>query len=96
MVKHHEITDLIDWIPNTDGGLSPMPKQFDFDPTTYTGGHLPKKIGGLEPIPYHKPHCTGPEHYPPTHIYIPSGYQYRHICPTCGYETLIIGNQVTC
>jgi hypothetical protein len=48
-----------------------------------------KKRGGLEPIPDQLRQCSDPEHRPPTHISIPNGMQYRHICPTCGLEQVL-------
>lgn len=27
--------------------------------------------------------CLDQEHSPPSHIYIPVGKRYRHVCPTC-------------
>lgn len=33
--------------------------------------------------------CTDPEHDPPTHLQIPQGKGYRHVCPSCG-KTVII------
>lgn len=28
--------------------------------------------------------CTDPGHNFPTHLYIPPGSGYRHVCPSCG------------
>ena len=28
--------------------------------------------------------CPDPRHAFPTHIWIPIGYGYTHVCPTCG------------
>lgn len=33
--------------------------------------------------------CRDPNHQPPSHICVPPGKQYRHICPTCSTETLV-------
>lgn len=33
--------------------------------------------------------CINFEHNPPTHLYIPPGQTYRHVCPGCGQETVI-------
>ncbi|QDH83526.1 hypothetical protein [Achromobacter phage Motura] len=30
--------------------------------------------------------CTHPEHNFPTHLYIPPGQGYRHVCPGCKRE----------
>lgn len=57
--------------------------------------------GGLEPVDcdhvevYRFKPCNDPEHWPPTHLYIPAGYRYRHVCPKCGTERLIESNGVT-
>lgn len=52
----------------------------------------------LEPIPkegsFTTP-CQHPEHYMPTHIYIPPGMQYRHKCPGCGAEMIAANYEVT-
>ena len=39
--------------------------------------------------------CNHPEHKPPTHLYIPHGKGYRHVCPQCGHVTTIIPPQIT-
>lgn len=39
--------------------------------------------------------CKHPEHNPPTHIHIPQGQGYRHICPNCGKETILIPPQIS-
>ena len=48
----------------------------------------------LEPIPNWKPICTHPEHNPPMDI--PPGMQYRHRCPTCGVESVLMTPEITC
>lgn len=54
-----------------------------------------RKQGGMEPIPAHQRPCNSPEHSPPTHLCIPEGMQYRHICPACGAEYVMRGSQVS-
>jgi hypothetical protein len=39
--------------------------------------------------------CKHPEHFPPTMIHIPQGKGFRHICPKCGHETVIIPQQIS-
>lgn len=39
--------------------------------------------------------CNNPSHNPPTHLHIPQGKGYRHICPSCGKETILIPPQVS-
>ena len=39
-----------------------------------------------------KEYCLNPSHNPPTHLYIPSGQKYIHICPGCGRRLTIRGN----
>lgn len=34
--------------------------------------------------------CRDPEHHAPTHIHIPAGKGYRHVCPTCGAVQTIV------
>ena len=45
--------------------------------------------GGFEDDPQTFKMCTNPSHNPPTHLYIPYGKVYRHICPGCGYEIVL-------
>jgi hypothetical protein len=49
---------------------------------------------GMEPIPKEYEPCRSPEHHPPSHICIPQGMQYRHVCPGCGAESVIRPMQV--
>lgn len=39
--------------------------------------------------------CTHPEHNFPTHLYIPLGMGYRHVCPGCGKTQTVINNGPT-
>lgn len=39
--------------------------------------------------------CSHPSHNPPSHIVIPQGKGYRHVCPACGQRVDIIPPQVT-
>lgn len=39
--------------------------------------------------------CRHPEHKPPTGLYIPPGKGYKHVCPTCGVEQLLLGDRFT-
>ena len=39
--------------------------------------------------------CSHPSHNPPTHIVIPQGKGYRHVCPQCGHRVDIVPPQVT-
>lgn len=49
-----------------------------------------KKQSGFEPIPEPiKPICRDSEHFPPSHMVIPQGQQYRHVCRSCGAEVVI-------
>lgn len=43
---------------------------------------------GFEDVPLPQ-RCRHPEHEPPSHLYIPPGKQYRHICPGCGRESVL-------
>jgi hypothetical protein len=45
-------------------------------------------VSGFEPDP--EPECCRhPEHNPPTHLCIPSGQRYRHVCPSCGAQAIL-------
>lgn len=39
--------------------------------------------------------CNDPAHLAPSHLYIPPGRGYRHVCPACG-AVQILAPQVTC
>ncbi len=56
-----------------------------------------KKQSGFEPIgnPLNFPApCRDMGHNPPSHIVIPHGMQYRHVCPGCGQEAVIQSHAV--
>lgn len=39
--------------------------------------------------------CTSAYHNPPTHLYIPPGQTYTHVCPGCGTtQTIISGSPI--
>lgn len=40
--------------------------------------------------------CTHPEHNFPTHLYIPLGMGYKHVCPGCGKIHTVINNGPIC
>lgn len=40
--------------------------------------------------------CTHPEHNFPTHLYIPLGMGYKHVCPGCGKVQTVINNGPIC
>jgi len=39
--------------------------------------------------------CNDPEHEPPSHICIPQGKGYRHVCPKCGKVAILIPTQIS-
>ena len=39
--------------------------------------------------------CNHPDHGFPSHLYIPFGKGYRHVCPSCGNVTTVIPQQIT-
>ena len=39
--------------------------------------------------------CTHPGHNPPSHLHIPPGKGYKHVCPECGKTTTIIPTQIS-
>lgn len=41
------------------------------------------------------PKCNHPEHEPPTHLYIPRGKKYIHICPGCRRRIELIPPQIS-
>ncbi len=54
-----------------------------------------RKRGGFEPVERIRG-CRSMDHNPPSHLYIPAGQQYRHICSGCGRETVLQSPDVTC
>lgn len=55
--------------------------------------HEEKKSGFFD-LPKNKT-CRHPEHEPPSHICIPQGKGFRHVCPGCGRIVDIIPPQIT-
>lgn len=53
-----------------------------------------KKSGFFNDNEIMKP-CSHPEHNPPSHLYIPVGKKYRHICPACNKETVLKPIQIS-
>jgi len=43
---------------------------------------------GFEDIPIQE-RCLNPRHQPPSHMVIPAGKQYRHVCPGCGFQVVL-------
>ena len=41
------------------------------------------------------PKCNHPEHEPPTHLHIPFGKKYVHICPGCKRRIELIPPQIS-
>jgi DNA repair exonuclease SbcCD ATPase subunit len=39
--------------------------------------------------------CTHRSHRPPMHLHIPQGKGYKHICPNCGAQTILIPPQIS-
>lgn len=54
--------------------------------------NIPQK-GGFFDLPKEEKKCTHPDHKPPNMIHIPQGKGFRHICPACGSETIMIPQQ---
>lgn len=54
-----------------------------------------KGRSGFEPINHLTKRCTDPEHTPPSHMVIPQGMRYRHVCPSCGETQYIYPVETT-
>ena len=39
--------------------------------------------------------CNSREHNPPSHLHIPQGQGYQHVCPQCGKVTIIYPQQIS-
>ena len=58
----------------------------------------PKKQGGffdLHKTDIYVGNCKDNSHNPPNHIHIPQGKGYKHICPSCEKQTVIIPPQIS-
>jgi hypothetical protein len=53
-----------------------------------------EKQGGFFDLPQ-AARCKDKSHEPPTHIHIPQGKGYRHVCPSCGKVTDLIPPQIS-
>lgn len=67
------------------------------DLSSYIPGNIKplneKENSGFFDLPI-KRQCFHPGHNPPSHICIPPGKGYRHVCPKCGQVTVITPQQV--
>lgn len=52
------------------------------------------KKGGFFDLPKNNT-CNDPGHNPPTHLHIPQGKGYRHVCPKCGATVDLIPPQIS-
>lgn len=62
--------------------------------------HNESHFEDIEPVRYIKDHkwkierCLHPNHNPPSHLSIPQGKRYVHVCPKCK-ATCVIENPIT-
>lgn len=56
--------------------------------------YQPESKPGFFPLPIDS-YCSHPEHNVPSHLYVPAGQGYRHICPQCGYQQTVVNTPVT-
>lgn len=54
----------------------------------------PGEVSHYEDVTANEP-CVGLNHNPPSHIYVPAGKVYVHVCPTCGFKVKIGSNSVS-
>ena len=47
------------------------------------------QMSGFKPIPKLERPCSNPSHNPPSHLCIPQGQQYEHVCPSCGQSIIL-------
>lgn len=47
---------------------------------------------GFEPDECYNRPCMDPSHNPPTHLYIPEGQKYTHVCPSCRFTIVLRSN----
>ena len=55
---------------------------------------FPKAKSGFEPD-MRSGYCRHAEHLPPSHLHIPEGKQYRHVCPACRAQFVLRSNGAT-
>lgn len=72
------------------------PNKYDPINVNVGGEKYYEPIDPIDPNKYtDKKHpCLNPEHNPPTHLYIPPGQTYEHICPGCGKKTTMHGSPI--
>ena len=46
-------------------------------------------------LPINEKKCNNPEHDPPSHLHIPQGKGYKHVCPGCGKITNLVPPQIS-
>ena len=46
-------------------------------------------------LPKQEKLCQHPSHNPPTHLHIPEGKGYKHVCPSCKNVQIVIPKQTT-
>lgn len=51
---------------------------------------------GFFPIEVWESPCSDPGHNFPTHLHIPIGMGYKHVCPSCGKTQTVINNGPIC
>lgn len=61
--------------------------------TEFVDNRADKEQSGWEEDNSPKP-CLNPGHNPTTHLYIPPGRIYRHVCPACGYTVRLTSPQI--
>jgi len=57
-------------------------------------GKEKEEKGGFFDLPGRAYPCYSPYHNFPSHLYIPPGKGYRHVCPDCGAVTEVHNNAV--
>lgn len=74
-------------------------KEIDMGPVKQTDlekiMEKPKKQSYFITLPK-EDRCTDPSHNPPTHMVIPQGQIYVHVCPSCQRESSIMSPQISC
>jgi hypothetical protein len=54
-----------------------------------------ERKSGFFPDPFYERPCLDPSHNAPTHLSIPPGQIYIHVCPSCGYSITLRPSCVT-
>jgi hypothetical protein len=81
------------WTPVMPSGIHAIPP---FPKSEHLEALIAKAVrSGFEDDPEPQP-CAHQEHNPPSHMVVPVGKRYRHVCPGCGSQAFLKPPAVYC